>query len=103
MEAIDEIVGAKKIDLIIMGTQGKLREAKEFFGSKYSAIPLKELKCPVYWPFPLLMNNRLQKPFYFPHQTTKIDYSLALLIEKGSIAYFEIPSINYRYKHVCTS
>ncbi|MCM4173360.1 universal stress protein [Arenibacter sp. TNZ] len=98
MEAIDEIVERKKIDLIIMGTQGATG-AKEIFLGSSTVHTIKRAKCPVL-AIPFAYEYETPKSILFPTDY-EIDYSLALLREVLLIS--EIHKSTIDIMHVCTS
>ncbi len=98
MEAIDELVESKKIDLIIMGTQGATG-AKEIFLGSSTVHTIKRAKCPVL-AIPFNYNFEIPKKILFPTDY-EIDYSLALLKEVLFISAIHRSTIDIM--HVCTS
>ena len=100
MEAIDDLVAEKEIDLIIMGTQGATG-AKEIFLGSNTVHAIKRAKCPI-----------LAVPFHFEFEAPKnilfptdyeIDYHLHLLREVFLIlalhkATIEVMHIRNNYK-----
>jgi len=83
MEAIDELVESKVIDLIVMGTQGATG-AKEIFLGSSTVHTIKRAKCPV---LAVPFNFEYEKPekILFPTDY-EIDYKTLLIRELLSIA-----------------
>lgn len=76
MDAIDELVESKKIDLIIMGTQGATG-AKEIFLGSSTVHTIKRAKCPVL-AIPFDFNIEMPKKILFPTDY-EIEYNFALI------------------------
>ncbi|MCM4153477.1 universal stress protein [Arenibacter sp. N53] len=98
MEAIDELVERKEIDLIIMGTQGATG-AKEIFLGSSTVHTIKRAKCPVL-AIPYDYNFEIPKNILFPTDY-EIDYSSALLKEVLFISAIHKSTMDIM--HVCTS
>lgn len=98
MEAIDEMVESKKIDVIIMGTQGATG-AKEIFLGSSTVHAIKRAKCPVL-AIPFNCDFEPPKNILFPTDY-EIDYSLGLVSEVLFIAGIHKSTIDVM--HVCTS
>ncbi|SMG18143.1 universal stress protein [Arenibacter troitsensis] len=76
MDAIDELVESKKIDLIIMGTQGATG-AKEIFLGSSTVHTIKRAKCPVL-AIPFDFNIEMPIKILFPTDY-EIEYNFALI------------------------
>lgn len=76
MDAIDELVESKKIDLIIMGTQGATG-AKEIFLGSSTVHTIKRAKCPVL-AIPFDFNIEMPKKILFPTDY-EIKYNFELI------------------------
>ena len=63
MEAIDELVDSKQIDILIMGTQGATG-AKEIFLGSNTVHALKGQDVP-FWLYPLILMFKCPPKFYF--------------------------------------
>jgi nucleotide-binding universal stress UspA family protein len=78
IEAIDELVESKKIDLLIMGTQGATG-AKEIFLGSSTVHTIKRAKCPVL-AIPFDFEIKMPKRILFPTDY-EIEYNSELLKE----------------------
>tara|TARA_R110002049_G_scaffold14471_1_gene61085 strand:- start:7388 stop:8236 length:849 start_codon:yes stop_codon:yes gene_type:complete len=78
IEAIDELVESKEIDLLIMGTQGATG-AKEIFLGSSTVHTIKRAKCPVL-AVPFDFDFKLPKKILFPTDY-EIEYNLDLIKE----------------------
>ncbi|MCK0190394.1 universal stress protein [Arenibacter sp. F20364] len=78
IEAIDELVENKKIDLLIMGTQGATG-AKEIFLGSSTVHTIKRAKCPVL-AIPFDYDVKMPKTILFPTDY-EIDYNVGLIKE----------------------
>jgi nucleotide-binding universal stress UspA family protein len=76
MEAIDELVESKKIDLLIMGTQGATG-AKEIFLGSSTVHTIKRAKCPVL-AIPFDFDVKMPTKILFPTDY-EIDYNYELI------------------------
>ena len=76
MEAIDELVESKKIDLLIMGTQGATG-AKEIFLGSSTVHTIKRAKCPVL-AIPFDFDIEMPRKILFPTDY-EIEYNFELI------------------------
>lgn len=76
MEAIDELVESKKIDLLIMGTQGATG-AKEIFLGSSTVHTIKRAKCPVL-AIPFNFDIEMPTKILFPTDY-EIEYNFELI------------------------
>jgi len=98
IEAIDELVESKELDLIVMGTQGATG-AKEIFLGSSTVYTIKRAKCPVL-AIPFNYNFETLGDILFPTDY-EIEYSSALLKELLFISALHKSTIDVM--HVCTS